>query len=118
MSKLEVLKMSGLHFEYITSNIFVNLPSLKALELDHSYLKSLANYAFQGASNLKKLNLSTNPDLENLPKHVFDGLDKLELLDISYCPKAFRQNPKSIELILSNITIPELFIFTKCYNHR
>ena len=73
----------------------MNLPSLKALELDHSYLKSLANYAFQGASNLKKLNLSTNPDLENLPKHVFDGLDQLELLDLSYCPKSFRQKPNS-----------------------
>ena len=95
MSRLEVLKMSGLHFENITSKIFVNLPSLKTLELDHSYLKSINDYAFQGATNLRILNLSRIPDLEDLPKHVFDGLDQLEVLDLSYCPKAFRKKPKS-----------------------
>ena len=97
MTKLRELKMSGLHAIDLTrdrnkynESFFRDLSNLKELELDRSDLEYLAEYTFQGLHNLKRLNLSKNWHLETLPNDVFSGLNKVEWLDLSYCPKAFR----------------------------
>lgn len=67
----------------LCSNICLEFPTLKVLEIENVGLTSIDEHVFNHCNNLKKLSLFRNL-LSTLPPNIFKGLPQLEELNIGF----------------------------------
>ncbi|XP_034190951.1 G-protein coupled receptor rickets isoform X2 [Osmia lignaria lignaria] len=110
---LEVLLLRRNRLHTIADGAFINLTSLRVLELDDNYLTKIPT-AIVKLSGLEDLSLSNNR-IETLEEHVFQRIANLRSLDLRGNPikqihgSTFQNLRKLRKLILSNLK--ELRIF-------
>lgn len=77
----DVLFISSTNFTRIQPGAFVNAPNLTHMTIEYTLLREINARAFQGAVNLRYLQIDTN--LESVHELAFVGLPNLELLELS-----------------------------------
>ena len=95
MTKLRVLKMTGLRIYRTDNETFTGLTGLVELRLDRLNSGefnirplSINENTFRDLNRLKRLDLSNNGHLSPLPERVFGGLDALEFLNLENSSQA------------------------------
>ncbi|KAJ9589481.1 hypothetical protein L9F63_017298 [Diploptera punctata] len=84
LSQLLYYDLSNNYFKIINSGNFKGLISLKTLKLNHNYyLTYLSNSSFNGLESLEILEIS-QCSIQTIEINTFDGLFKLRILDISW----------------------------------
>ncbi len=110
MTNLKILKISGIHLTHFRVHSFKGLSNLKELYLDHSLLETLEDGIFQPLNSLQLLDLSFNKNLRRMTSNVFAGLASLKSLNLAYSWGAFIAN----ETRLSNqVLIQQTNIFVQ-----
>jgi len=84
MEMLKTLMISGMNVFPLTNDTLKNLVNLERLDFDHTLVEKIPNRFFWHTKNLKKLDLSFNARLKALSSQVFDGLSRLEDLNLAY----------------------------------
>ncbi|KAL4234539.1 hypothetical protein ACF0H5_006182 [Mactra antiquata] len=82
---LDVLDLSSNMIGTVTPNAFMYL-RVRNLDLSNNALQTLPEYLFQPiSSELYSLKLNHNRQLTTLPSNIFDGMTKMQVLNISNC---------------------------------
>ena len=93
LSELRTLDLTGNRIAHLTPGVFGGLPNLRELDLRENRIAALPPGAFKELPNLKWLRLRTirgvpqhviGNGLDRIEQGVFEGLDSLEVLDLSY----------------------------------
>lgn len=118
--RLEVLKLDYNILSFPHGRPFLNIPSLKSLDITSCGIKSLPEETFVMVSNLEELTLARN-SLQDLPRKVFLHLKSLKYLYLSHNflkalhEDLFVMSKKLVILDLSNNELqtlhPQLFTF-------
>ncbi|XP_011307893.1 leucine-rich repeat-containing protein 15 [Fopius arisanus] len=81
-NSLDHLIVEGCELSEVPSDTLATAPKLVDLSLRRNRIQTIKPNAFAGLKHLKKLGLSQNNALEHLEEGCFNGLDKLESLEL------------------------------------
>jgi len=118
--RLEVLKLDYNILSFPQRRSFLNIPSLKSLDISSCNIKSLPEETFVGVPRLEELTLARN-NLQDLPRKIFLHLKSLKYLYLSHNfltalhDDLFVMSKKLVILDLSNNELqtlhPQVFTF-------
>ena len=90
LDKLKTLKLNSNNIKHLNGNIFNNLICLIELDLDRCSIDSVDLFAFNGLTNLERLNLANNKIEQISEKHFVGDLINVKQLNLYSNPFIYR----------------------------